>query len=303
MEQPERHEETDKFERLISSEGDESLVNVEYFLHGTNSLSDAQKVQSEGLSVREGRATVSTDLAHALRWAMGEKRQFSESKTLRSKDEIGKIFVIKKPSNFRVDYGLFTDAVIMGDEITGFPLKYASGRKQLAFYRDDSSKVNLGRKTKDERVWLTIPAKQIELVITPTKELAEFVDTLSKKTKKLEAIDINNTSKELAGILGTQQTRETPDNLSHISRQLVVTTIESIVISKLRNVYLDVLASKGYKIFENGQQQERTRDLNSLKLEIAELYNKSHEGGFDIGVGWLNELTKAKTEFLDKELS
>lgn len=303
MEQFENFESVNKSERLVSSEDDETLGDVEYFLHGTNSLLDAQKIQQDGLSVREGRSTISTDLAHSLSWAMGENRHFSESETPRADNEVGKIFVIKKPNDLRVDYGLFTDAAINGTEVTGFPLKYASGRKQLAFYRVDTSKEELARKTADERARLSIPPEQIELAIVPTKELVKSVENLSIKTKKLEVIDIDSCSKELANILRLQHTNKTFDGLTLISRQLVVTTIESIVISKLRNLYLDILTSKGYKIFENGQPQERLRELEGLKNEVTRLYGKSHEDGFDIGIEWLNKLTKTKTKFLNKELS
>ncbi len=303
MEQSENFELVNKSEQLISSEGDETLADVEYFLHGTNSLLDAQKIQQEGLSVREGRATVSTDLAHSLSWAMGKNRKYSESDTPRTDNEVGKIFVIKKPADLRIDYGLFTDAAINGTEVTGFPIKYASGRKQLAFYRYDTAKEELARKTKDERAQLTIPAGQIELAITPTKVLAEYVENLSIKTKMFEAVDINKSANELVDLLRLQHANNTSDELSLISRQLVITTIESIVISKLRNLYLDILASKGFGIYENGQQQVRTRDINSLKDEVAELYRQSHEDDFDLGIDWLNGLAKSKTEFLNIELS
>ena len=302
MEQFDNFKKINKNERLISSEDDETLGDVEYFLHGTNSLLDTQTIQQEGLSVREGRSTVSTDLAHSLSWAMGEHRHFSESETPRADNEVGKIFVIKKPNDLRIDYGLFTDSTISRTEITGFPLKYASGRKQLAFYRVDTSKEVLVSQKADERAQLVIAPEQIELVIAPTKELANFVDKLSIKTKRLEAVDINNYSGGLADILKLQHANKTPDELSLISRQLILATIESIVISKLRNLYLDILASKGYEIYENGQQQDMARDLTSLKTEVTELYDKSHASDFDIGVEWLNRLIPRKTQQLLDEL-
>jgi hypothetical protein len=233
---------------------------------------------------------------------MGKNIHFSESSAPRKKDEIGKIFVIKKPSNYRVDYGLFTDALVGSDEITGFPLKYAAGRKQLAFYRYDTSKEELARITKEERVQLDIPLEQIELVIEPTEELASFVDNIGVKIKKFQAVDIDKSGRELADILNSQQVRKTPDELKEISQQLVITTIESIVISKLRNLQLDVFATKGYKIFENKQPQTRNRILENLKQELAELYEKSHQKDFSIGIDWLNKLIKKNTELLKKEL-
>ncbi|MEI6237004.1 MAG: hypothetical protein WCP03_00175 [Candidatus Saccharibacteria bacterium] len=289
-------------ERLISSDGDESLASVKYFLHGTASLANAENIKDAGFTAREGRATISTDLAHSLRWAMGENKHFSESETSRNKEEVGKIFIIKKPLDYRVDYGLYTDAIISGDEITGFPLKYVAGRKQLAFYKLGAQKDELANLAKDQRDKLIISAEQIELVIEPTKELLEFVEDLSEKTKRLERISIDSYSQELARILKLQQNDKTIDDLEVLSHQLIVTTIESIVISKLRNLQLDVFASKGYKIFENSKWQARDRNLVNLKKEITELYDKSYQKDFDIGIEWLNKPIITKTELLFKAL-
>jgi hypothetical protein len=197
---------------------------------------------------------------------------------------------------------LFTDANVSGNEITGFPLKYASGRKQLAFYKFGTQKDELANKAKEQREKLVIPAEQIELVITPTKKLQKLAGELSEKTKRLETINIDNYAQELAIILKMQRCDKTIDDLKDLSHQLIISTIESIVISKLRNLQLDVFATKGYKIFENKQPQTRTRILENLKQEIAGLYEKSHQKDFNIGIDWLNKLIVAKTELMSKAL-
>lgn len=301
--QTETHKEmTEQAETLlVSSEGDETLKDVSFFLHGTSSLIDAERIQENGLSVREGRATVSTDLEHALKWAMGANRHYSESQTERDDDEIGRIIVVGKPDDYKIDYGLYTDATIKDKEVTGSPIKYASGRKQLALYRPDSKKEDLRSITKDERERLTLAPECIEAVIKPSEEMQDLISGLSIKVKKLEEFNISDYSKKLADAIKKDSGNKVTGDVNELSRQLITTTVESIAISKMRNLYLDILTAKGFKIFENTETQSRPRDLSIVSDEVSALYNKSHQGNFDIGIKWLNKMIIAKTEALLEE--
>ncbi|MCX6741058.1 MAG: hypothetical protein NTY61_01525, partial [Candidatus Parcubacteria bacterium] len=175
--------------RLFSSEGDETLSQTRHFLHGTTSMIDARGIEEAGLRCREGRAMLSTDLAHSLAWAAGEKRQYSESQTAVGKDEAGRVFIFRKPDELRVDYGLFTDAVVTENRVTGFPIKYASGRKQLALYQPGSTKDQLQKLKKEERNIITLTPDNIEAVIKPSAEIRGLVTELCEQAKRFEKID------------------------------------------------------------------------------------------------------------------
>lgn len=289
-------------ENLISSEGDETLGQVKYYLHGTSSLLDVEGIREMGLSAREGRATLSTDLEHACKWATGENRQYSDSQTSRAADATGRIFVFSKPADLTVDYGLHTDAQIAGQEITGFPIKYAAGRKQLALFQLASNKADLKQVKKEQREVVTLPPECIKAVIEPSPEVKALAGHLSRQVKQLEKVNITQVAKQLETLLANDPKNVISGSAAEISRSLVITTIESIVISKLRNLRLGVLSMKGYKILENGVAQSQQRDPEKLCREVAEMYEHSHQDGFDIGVAWLNRRIAAETELLSKEV-
>ena len=293
---------TEKGIDLISSEEDETLQDVQFFLHGTSSLIDAGHIQKDGLTVREGRSTLSTDLEHALKWSMGENRHYSESQTERTDNEIGRIIVLGKPNNYMIRYGLFTDAKIGDKEVTGFPVKYASGRKQLAVYQIDAKKEDLEKLTKDEREKITLPPENIEAIIRPSDEMRELITNLSAKVKKLEEVNIADYSQKLVNLLEADKDNEIHCDINDLAQKIIVTTIESIIISKMRNLQLDILAAKGLKIYEKNELQERHIDISKLRNEITSLYNKSHQEDFDTGLKWLNNMIRTKTEYLKEEM-
>jgi hypothetical protein len=137
----ERSVNTSEYE-INSIEGDEGLSHISLVLHGNSSEEDSHRILQTGMTVQEGRATVSTDLAHAIRWATtAEKRHYSKSPTKREDDEVGRIFVLRIPEGLHLGYGMFTSEKIddAHKEVKGTPIKYASGRKQPAFYGGEDS--------------------------------------------------------------------------------------------------------------------------------------------------------------------
>ncbi len=289
--------------RLLSSEGDETLEQVRYFLHGTPSMLDVQNIEESGLRIPEGRATLSTDLAHSVAWATGKKREFSESKTVTNEDTEGRIFVFRKPEGLKIDYGLFTDAEISEHRVTGFPLKYASGRKQLALYKPESIRFDLQKLKKEERDVMTLPPDNIEAVIRPSEEIHKLVAELSQQTKQFERIDIEKYAARLAELLTNDNKNTIKGDVLKISIDIVTSTVESITISKIRNLSLDVLASRGYEIVENDEPQTRQRNIQSLQTELQTLYEQCHQDNFNIGIDWLNTFAIKETERLRDEMN
>lgn len=296
-------EESTSEKRLLSSEGDETLSQARHFLHGAASMIDARGIEEAGLRCREGRATLSTDLAHSLAWAMGEKRQYSESQTARGEDEDGRVFIFRKPDDLRVDYGLFTDAVVTKDRVTGFPIKYASGRKQLALYRSGSTKDQLQRLKKEERDTVTLSPDNIEAVIRPSVEIRQLVAELCQRAKRFEKIDIDEYATRLTELLQNDDTNSLKGDVLAMSRDIITTTIESVTISKIRNLSLDILAAKGHVIIENNEPQPRQKDAQSVRAEVLVLYEQCHQNNFDIGIEWLNTFIVTQSKHLRDEMN
>lgn len=115
------------------------MKSPEYIAHGTSSEKDAQNIWESGFEVQEGRATVSTDLIYAFEWATTqEKRKGSKSTTKINGEEAGRIIIMDVPSDTKIDYATHTEINVNEDlkEVSGYPSKYVSGRRQLAIYNE-----------------------------------------------------------------------------------------------------------------------------------------------------------------------
>lgn len=113
------------------------MKSPEFITHGTASDKDAKKIIEEGFLAQEGRATVSADLIYAFSWAtQQEKRRGSKSESEINADETGRIIILKTPEDREVGRATHTDVSVDDEtkEVTGYSLKYVSGRKQLGIY-------------------------------------------------------------------------------------------------------------------------------------------------------------------------
>lgn len=286
---------------IDSIEGDEALVSVSYVLHGNSSLNDSRQIIKNGLHVQEGRATVSTDLAHALRWAtQAEKRQYSKSLTKRTQGEVGRIFVIKIPDTLHIGYGIFTSLSINQEqkEIKGAPIKYASGRKQLALYKTkdtEAARRNIElHKLKRE---ITLPPETIAAVVHPSQELHELMAAFEARVRRFEEPDMPKTIEALQLLLRKDGLADT------VVAELAVSTLESITISRMRHLLLDVKRVLGYKVRrEDGTFDMRQVNPESVAASVRHLYQISHADGFCFGPEWLGSYLKSQSKVLLVEL-
>lgn len=257
--------------------------------------------------VQEGRATVSTDLSHAARWATTtEKRHHSKSLTTRDDDEIGRIFVIQVPEDLHLGYGMFTSEKIdeTNKEIKGAPIKYASGRKQLAFYRNNDTETSR-RQIESEHTLgqaprhLILPPKTIIASIYPSRELRNFCDRLQEHVRSFDMADIAQYSENLTQVLVADSRNAFLGNSApdKIAQQLVASTIESVAISRIRNLALDVMRALGYSVIkEDGQVDITAVDPAKVMQRVQELYQKSHSETFHLGPEWLQKYLKDQSE-------
>jgi hypothetical protein len=117
------------------------MKSPEYILHGTSSEKDSGSILEKGFNAEVGRATVSGDLIYAYEWAVEQsKRKGSKSQSELGEGETGRIIVMKTPDDKHVDYATHTGVEVDDEEkqITGYSLKYVSGRKQLGIYDTDA---------------------------------------------------------------------------------------------------------------------------------------------------------------------
>src|SRR4051812_3815870 len=121
---------------LVSAHGDQTLSQVRFVLYGAGQLA-VNEVMRQGLAFVEGRAAVSTNLIQAYAQATEPANAYHPEAA--PGGDAGAIMVIAMPRDFHIGYATFTTAYVDRalKMVLGAPLRYASGRKQLAFYMNE----------------------------------------------------------------------------------------------------------------------------------------------------------------------
>lgn len=296
------------YHRIDSIEGDAGLAGVTYVLHGNSSVQDSLQITKTGLTVQEGRATVSTDLDHSLRWAtLVEKRRYTKSLTVKGDGEVGQIFVIKVPDGLHIGYGVFTSMFVnlKQKEIKGAPIKYASGRKQLAFYEhEDTEKIRQSLEIKKLIKKISLKPEAIVAAIHPSDELNSLITSFENQVRCFEEPDISKTIDTLIRAINASNS-DVMDNegLNMAIAELVASTIESVAISRLRHLVLDVKRALGYKIIlEDGDLDARSVTIENVEKQVQDLHQKVHSEGFRLGSDWLTKYLKERSEEMLAEI-
>lgn len=298
---------------MNSAEGDRGLSDVRFVLHGNSSTKDSARIAHYGMRIQEGRATVSTDLAHALSWATtADKRVYSQSLTERAEHEVGRVFVISPPEHLKLGYGTFTSMKVdtTHGEIKGAPIKYASGRKQLAFYASDNTEVARERAEAEHTLGndpkiLDLSPENVLISLYPSDEVLDLVSQLQAKVKAFEQPDFDESARKLTQLITSDSRNFVVDGapVGEIARTLVVSTIESIAISRVRNMSLDVKRALGFKIIkEDGSQDTKVVRIDHIKKRVLALYEKAHAADFRLGSSWLNGYLKDQSEKMMDDL-
>ena len=283
-----------------SVSSDRGLTSVSLVLHGNSSIEDSKQIFETGFRLQEGRPTVSTDLAHATRWATSsEKRHYSKSTTLRDNNEVGAIFVVRVPKDIHVGYGIFTSMHVddARKEVGGAPIKFASGRKQLALYEGSNTELLRQKRELDKQQnIIALPSEAIVAVIRPTTKLGGALDTFEAQVRNF---DVPQTA-QLVAVL----TQACPTLSDEVIAELIRTTTESIVISRVRNIYLNAKRALGYKIvLEDKLIDKKKVELTDFTTEFKAIYRKVQSQDFYLSSGWLTAYIQEQLNSILAELS
>lgn len=130
------------------------MKSPEFVTHGTSSEKDAETIRNEGFKAQEGRATVSGDLIYSYAWATETaRRKGSKSESAVSEETGGRMIIMGVPEGKSVDYATHTDIEVdeTRKEISGYPAKYESGRRQLGIYDETTANERKEKKREIER--------------------------------------------------------------------------------------------------------------------------------------------------------
>ncbi len=298
---------------LISGHGDQTLARVRFVAHGS-SRQEGIEIQRHGLSFIEARATVSTSLIQALGYAIDpHKRGYSTSQVSIS-DDPGLITIIAIPANFHLGYATFTTAYIDRSLklVTGAPLRYAGARKQLALYRSEDTEVARVRIEGEvlngfplvDHPSFELDPRFVTGSFIPSSDLGMILANLEVSAKAFELVDFAELERLLQGLFSVREPAEAV-LAPTLVRDMIVGTIESVIMSRLRMMRWQGLALLGYRFREGkdevamagpagmGEQRRRMDEYGRL-LASSKL--------FDGELAWLKAYGTRQLELMRLEL-
>jgi len=196
-----------------------------------------------GLRFAEGQQVASASLAQAFEGEPAPQR----------------LYVMTPPIDFHAGYGVFTTAYVDRAlrRVVGAPIKYANGRRQLAFYRDHDVETARERieaevaegYALDQRPTFVVEPRNIVGYFNATPVLQSLVNQLMVDTTALEPIDFEQFTESLASLFRPVEPNTTI-MASSVADDLLISTAESAVISRLRMMRWQGLAALGYSFYD-----------------------------------------------------
>ena len=287
---------------LSSAHDDQSLAQVRFVVHGS-SLADSEKILRDGLITVEGKAVISTNLKAAYEDAASD-----------ASPEGGVITVLATPTNSFIGYAAFTNAYIDRalKVVMGAPLRYASARRQLAFYL--SPDVEASRKRIEGEVMGGVPlSSHPTFSIDPSHVIGRFalssgvlnaVTQLEVSANAFEPIDFNRVEATLQGLFSVKEAAQSV-LMPTMLRDIAVGTVEAMILSRMRVLRWQGLALLGFR-FREGRQDVAVatpNDLAAHKKRVADYHNLLKSSNMFVAeLAWLKIYVSHQLELMSVEI-
>jgi len=299
---------------LISSHGDQALSRVRFVLHGSSSATEAVSISDEGLRFVEGRPMLSTNIIHAHDWTMSPQKQVQSLSTGPVMGEPGDVVVCAVPADLHLGYGIFTTAYVDRalKRVSGAPLRYAGGRKQLAFYKTADTEVARVRVEAEVANGYQIGQMPQQLLetkyvigrINPSPVFDSVVTQLDVAVRSMQPLEYARLEASLEELL-----RPTlPTNSAYMQiviHDIIIGTVESVVISQLRIMRWQGLALLGFSFYEGKQAVKITpvKDMAEQRRRMDDLGRKLASSNLFTGdLEWLKSYVAHQLELMRMEL-
>jgi len=269
------------------------------FAAHNSSLADGIEIQRHGLSFIEARATVATSLLQSMAYTPEDPQVIS---------------IIAIPSTFHLGYAASTTAYIDRSVklVTGAPMRYAAARKQLALYR--ATDTEAARTVVEEEV-----AGGFALADHPSFEvdsrfvvggfnsgigLGRLLTYLEVSAKSFEPVDFPKLERSLQGLFTVREPAQAV-LVPTLVRDMIVGTIESVIMSRFRMMRWEGLRLLGYKFVEDAAEVTiaASTDMAGHKQRIDE-YGRLLASSklFDGELAWLKAYGAMQLELMHMEL-
>jgi len=299
---------------LISSHGDQTVSRVRFVVHGTTGETETLTINDGGLRITEGRPDVSTNLVHARDWTVFRGQGAPAAAPNDASGAQGTVIVCAIPPSFHLGYGIFTTAYIDRaiKKVTGAPLRYAAARKQLALYLSqdtEASRVHIeaeianGFPMEQHDQYLVDP-KYIVGVFINGEVFDGVVSELDTAVRSLQMVAFDRLEVALAGAFRASS-EEYAVMAPTVIRDLILGTIESMMLSRLRMMRWQGLSLLGYT-FSEGKQAVQVPPVASIeehKTRMDELGRQLASSGlFAAELAWLKNYGAHELELMRVEL-
>jgi hypothetical protein len=272
--------------KLDSSHGDQNLNQVRFVAHVTSSITDTYSAEDVGLSCAEGQSAVSGNLVYARDLTINPagNQPYGINGEM---GEPGSVLVFAVPEDLSLGYGAFTSAYIDRGRkrITGAPVKYAGSRNHLAFYSaKDTESQRLQIESEVANGYVLGQHQQVVLErqylvgkFESGTGFSAFLNELDVNVKSLKPIDFDTTERNLTSFFKVSE----PANAvlaPTLIHNVIISTAESILMSRLRVMRWQGLALLGYSFFEEKQEvnvppvsdlKEQRRRMDDLGRQLA----------------------------------
>lgn len=299
---------------FISSYGDQTLSRVRFVVHGSSNATESVSILDEGLSFVEGRPTLSTNIVHAHDWTVNPQKQAQSRGLGEVLGEPGDVVVCAVPPNLHLGYGIFTTAYVDRalKRVSGAPLRYAAGRKQLAFYKTadtEAARVHLESEIAngyliDQMPQLLLEPKYVIGRFAPGPVFDSVVTQLDVAVRSMQPLEYARLEASLGDLF-----RPTIDaNAAYAAsaiHDIIVGTVESVVISRLRMMRWQGLALLGFGFFEGKQAVKiaPVKDLVEQRRRMDELGRTLASSALFTGdLVWLKSYVAHELELMRLEL-
>jgi hypothetical protein len=264
---------------LVSAHGDQTLANIRFVIYRPAAVADTPRVFTEGVTFVEGRPVVSTTI-------------------VRPQNAAGEVIICAVPANFHLGYGVFTTAYIdrVLKKVTGAPMHYAAGRNQLALYMEpdaEAARVHIeseianGFAMEQRPHFILEPKFLIGRFSGPGFE--QITRNIEVSVESFEPVDYSSTEEALRELFQPS----IPANMvlaPTAMRDVLIGTVESLVMTRLRLMRWRGLAMLGYS-FSEGRQPvtvEPVRDATEQRRLIDEVGRRLASSAlFSAELAWL----------------
>ncbi|MFZ2150852.1 MAG: hypothetical protein WAZ12_03980 [Candidatus Absconditicoccaceae bacterium] len=287
------------------------MRNVRYIMH-TTPENNLDKIQQDGFLYKNGYPTVTASLpfvmSHALKQGYKEKPN--------TIGNLWKILIMKSPDDKIITTG-YKGVIYIDEEkkeIHGDPRIWASARMQAGIY--DTREIvqtmlpsRLYKLSKKEIKQFAIEKgfdRQKNLkqdtvaIISPTKTLSAIAWNIRKDIWILKKLDLYKYGNEIKKEIIKNKDNKIFDNISidDVVNNILESTIQQEIINFIRNMFLIIKESQGYKIFKQDEQISiiaRHKDsLQNLQL-FKETVNHMTDGKYDFDITGMEHLQSLNT--------